>query len=232
MATATANPEERSAAAGSFRAGFVAMVPLWFGAIPSGVAFGAAAHAAGMSPGAAQLMSLLVVSAGAQLAAVAPGAPQSPALLCLTAAALNAHLPLLGAAIARRQALTWRQRLPLAWTLTDGSFAVAAASGRLAPPMVAGAGVSMCLAWNVGTAIGLLGGGSLLAWQRTGVDLVVPLTFLALLAPQVRSPRALAVTAAAAAIALVGARFAPASVAVLVAGAAGALLGAWRAGDA
>ena len=41
------------------------------GAIPSGIAYGVAAHGAGLGPGETQLMSLVVFSAAAQVGAVA-----------------------------------------------------------------------------------------------------------------------------------------------------------------
>jgi predicted branched-subunit amino acid permease len=220
------------APAGSFRDGFVAMLPLWTGAIPSGVAFGAAARADGMSAGDAQLMSLIVFSAAAQMATLAyEGAGQSAFLVILTALAINAHLPLLDVAVARSTAPAWRTRLPLALLLTDGSFAVAAARDRLTMSVLAGAGASMYLAWNVGTAGGLLAGEALPARWKSPMELIVPLTFVAVLVPMLRSRRALAVTLAAGVTALVASRSLPAGVAVLIAGVTGAVVGAWEVRD-
>ena len=154
------------------------MLPLWAGAIPSGIAFGVAAHSAGLDRGDAQLMSLVVFSSAAQMSVTADrGMNQAVLVLILTAMALNAHLPLLGAAVNERCAPNWRRRPVVAWFLTDGAYGVAAARGPLRMPVLLGAGVSMYLAWNAGTAIGLLSGSILPASARTGLDLVVPLTF-------------------------------------------------------
>lgn len=212
---------------GLFREGFVAMMPLWLGAIPSGIAFGAAARGGGLGAFEAQAMSLTVFSAAAQMASIAGDVDgRSTLLVIVTALALNAHLPLLGAAIDRERTPGWRERLPLAWFLTDGSFAIAAARGRLSGPVIVGAGASMYLAWNAGTAAGLLAGEAMPESWRTGIDLVVPLSFLAVLVPLLRSSSMLAVAAGATVVTVAAGRIAPAGVTVLLAGLIGALLGA------
>lgn len=85
-----------------FRRGFAAMVPLWMGAVPVGIAYGVAAGDAGLTPAETQLMSLLVFSAAAQVGAVeALTAGASPWLLVGTAMALNLQLLLFGRAADR-----------------------------------------------------------------------------------------------------------------------------------
>ena len=77
-----------------FARGFVALLPLWAGAIPSGIAYGVAARSAGLGLGETQLMSLVVFSAAAQVGAVSLlGAGAPVAVLIGTALALNAQLP-------------------------------------------------------------------------------------------------------------------------------------------
>jgi predicted branched-subunit amino acid permease len=202
------------------------MLPLWAGAIPSGIAFGVAAHAAGIDGLTAQMMSLVVFSSAAQISTVGPhGLDQSPLAVIVTALALNAHLLLLGAAVNERCAPSWRQRPITAWFLTDGAFGVAAAKGRLLLPVLLGAGVSMYLAWNTGTAIGHLAGSALPASARTGIDLVVPLTFLAVLVPLLRSRYLLIVALAAAGVTCALNRIVPAGIAVLIAGLIGVVIG-------
>ena len=56
---------------GWFVRGFVAMLPLWAGAIPSGIAYGVAAQAVGLGIGETQLMSVLIFSSSAQISVVA-----------------------------------------------------------------------------------------------------------------------------------------------------------------
>ena len=211
-----------------FLRGFIALLPLWIAAIPSGIAYGVAARGTGLSAVEAQLMSLLVFSAAAQVGSLALLGGQLPgALLVGTAMILNAQLLLLGLTAGRRTRPRWRARLLAAFFLTDGAFAVAAGQGRLRLSVLIGAGMSMYTAWNAGTAIGPIAGGALLAVRGLGIDFVLPLIFLALLVPLVRSRPALAVALIAGLGTIILARMIPAGLAVLVAGIAASLSGAW-----
>ena len=207
-----------------FRRGFVAMLPLWTGAIPSGIAFGVAAHAAGWSPLAAQVMSLTVFAAPAQFVAVERGTDSSFVLMLATGLALNAHLPLLGLAVAKSCRPKPRQRMLTAWFLTDGAFGIASSLGPLRLPALLGAGVSMYAGWNLGTAIGLVSG-SIISGATPGLDLVVPLSFAAVLGPMLRGRTEVIVALIAVFVASTVRTFAPAGVAVLAAGAVALLVG-------
>src|SRR5262245_37632361 len=152
------------------RSGFVAMLPLWAGAIPVGIAYGVAARGAGLGPAETQLMSLTVFSAAAQVSAVslmATGAP-APGLVG-TAMGLDVQMLLLGLAVGRQLRPSWRERLLTAWLLTDGAFGVSAARGRLRLPVLLGAGASMYLAWNLGSAVGAAAGDVLPDPRRLGI---------------------------------------------------------------
>jgi predicted branched-subunit amino acid permease len=225
--------EERAAghdAAAAFVRGFVGLLPLWAGAIPAGMAFGVAARAAGLGPAEAQLMSLVVFSAAAQVGAAALlGAGAPIPVLVGTAMALNAQLFLLGLAAGRQLRLSWPRRLVAAWFLTDGAFGVAAGLGPLRPSTLVGAGVSMYVAWNGGTALGSVVGQAIPDPARLGIDLVATLTFLAVLAPLVRSRPALVAALAAGGATLLLARVVPAGLAVLGAGVVGCAAGGWSA---
>ncbi|HEY8598701.1 MAG TPA: AzlC family ABC transporter permease, partial [Thermomicrobiales bacterium] len=118
-------------------------------------------------------------------------------------------------------------RLLAAFFLTDGAFAVAAGQGRLRLPVLIGAGVSMYTAWNAGTAIGLIAGRALLSVRGLGIDFVLPLIFLALLIPLVRSRPTLAVALIAGLGTIVLARIIPPGLAVLMAGITASLSGVW-----
>lgn len=211
-----------------FARGFGALLPLWAGAIPVGVAYGVAARGAGLSFGEAQLMSLTVFSAAGQVSAVTLLDAEAPGIVIVGAAlALNAQLLLLGLAAGRRLRPSRAGRLVAAFFLTDGAYGVAVAGGRLTLPGLLGAGVSMFVAWNAGTGLGAAAGHALPDPRRLGVDFVATLTFLAVLVPLVRT-RAAALTAVVAGVApLLLARLAPGGVAVLGAGLAGSAARAW-----
>lgn len=213
---------------GLFGRGFVATMPLWTGAVPVGMAYGAAARDAGLDAGQAQLMSLVVFSAAAQLFAVSALVAEEPTGVVVgTAVALNVSVLLLGTTIERAVRVRWWERLVAAWVLTEGAYGVAAAGGRVRLPTLIGSGTSMFLAWNVGTAIGTIGGGALPAARGLGLDLVAPLTFLAVLVPLVRTRPAVLTALSAATTAMALGRVAPVGIAVLGAGLLGGAVGAW-----
>lgn len=211
-----------------FRSGFVAMLPLWAGAIPSGIAYGIAAHGAGLSAAETVLMSLIVFSAAAQLSAVTlinDGAGN--VLLLTTTIALNVQQLLLGLAIGRLLPLSFGKRLLTAWFLTDAAFAFAATRERLNLSVLLGAGASMYLGWNSGTLLGLLVGEAIPNPAALGVGIVVPLSFLAVLVPLLRA-RPMAIAALVAALTTFGLLTAlPSGVAVLGGGVVGCAAGAW-----
>ena len=211
-----------------FRRGFVAMLPLWTGAIPFGIAYAVAARNAGLTPVETQVMSLVVFSAAAQVGAVSLLAAGAPAVLVVATVLLfNAQLPLFGVAISRATSPVALARAAVAWLLTDAAFAVASALGPLRVPVLLGAGACMYAGWNLGTALGILGGQLLPDTHRVGLDLVVPLTFLAVLVPLIRTHSALAVALLSGAAAVLLARALPAGLPVLAAAAVGMAAGAW-----
>ncbi len=225
-ATGSDEPSTRS----QFGHGFLALMPLWTGAIPVGVAYAVAAREAGLSPFETQLMSLTVFSAAAQFSAVSLFARGTPVLVMIvTALTLNLQLILFGLTAAREDRPTLRRRLLSGYFLTDGAFAIAAAGGRIRMPVLLGAGVSMFTAWNAGTLIGAAAGAILPDLSRFGVDFVAPLTFLAVLVPLVRSRPAVLTVLVAAVTTVLLPRFMPGGIAVLGAGLTGSVAGSWSA---
>ncbi|MGA7670198.1 MAG: AzlC family ABC transporter permease [Nitrolancea sp.] len=214
-----------------FWRGFLALMPLWTGAIPVGVAYAVAARDAGLSPLQTQLMSLTVFSAAAQFSAVSLFSHGTPVVVMIvTAMTLNLQLFLFGLTAARDSRPSLRRRFLTAYFLTDGAFAIAVGNGRIRMPVLLGAGVSMFTAWNVGTLIGAAAGAILPDLSRVGVDFVAPLTFLAVLVPLLRSKPAILTLVVAAATTLILTRFMPTGAAVLGAGLTGSVAGSWSAG--
>ncbi|MDI3340255.1 MAG: AzlC family ABC transporter permease [Sphaerobacter sp.] len=230
-----ADAEPRGGPLRLFGRGFLAMLPLWVGAIPTGIAYAVAARGVGIGPGETQVMSLVVFSGAAQLSAVsllAAGAPLP--VLAGSAMALNAQFLLLGLAVSQQLRLRWVERIVTAWFLTDAAYGVTAGRRPLRLPVLLGAGVSMYLGWNLGTALGVVAGQALPDPRRLGVDLVIPLTFLAVLAPVLRTRAALRAALVAAVATPLLSGLVPPGVAVLGAGALGSAAGAWwsrRAGE-
>ena len=202
------------------------MLPLWAGAIPSGMAFGVAARAVGIGPFDAQLMSLTAFTAAGQLTAVALIDSGSTLVGTLvTFIAVNAQIPLLGMVAARELRPSWLERMQLTLLLTDGAFGVAAVRRPLRHYVLVGAGLSMYLGWNIGTALGLTVGVAVGDLAGSGLDFVVPLSFLAVLVPLVTDRATVAAVLVAGIVAFVALDVAPAGVAILAAGVAGSLAG-------
>lgn len=211
-----------------FLRGFLLILPLWAGAIPAGLAYGVVAGQVGLTAFETQLMSLIVFSAAGQISAVALiGEGSSSWLVAGTMLALNVQLLLIGVTIRRQARPSRAEALLTGPFISDAGFALSAASGNLCMPVLLGAGVSMYLGWNTGTALGLLAGALIPAPQRLGLELVIPLAFLAVLAPQIRSAPTVVVVLVSVAVALGSVVLVPGGVAVLLAGIAGSLAGAW-----
>lgn len=207
-----------------FRKGFLLMLPLWAGAIPAGTAFGIAALQAGLEPFNIQLMSLVVFSAAGQItAAVLLGEGSSAWLVVLTTIVLNAQLLLISITAGRQLRTTPLQKLASAWVLTDASYGVSAAAGLLRLPVLLGAGICMYLGWNIGTVLGLIAGTAVPDAERLGLSLVIPLSFLAVLVPLLKSRSALLAAGIAVVLALLLRGTVPIGVAVLVAGLGGSI---------
>ena len=92
--------------------------------------------------------------------------------------------------------------------------------GRFDVRTLALAGVSLYLAWIVGTTIGVFAGSLLGDPARFGLDAAFPALFLALLVPQLRGPLDRTVAVVAGAVALVLIPIAPPGVPIIAASAA------------
>lgn len=191
----TEPPLSSSGGSSSFWQGLRAFVPLVPGVMPFGMVAGIAAVQAGFTPLQSMAFSLIGYAGSAQLVA-AQMFGQTPALLIVLATLIvnlrfamysASMLPLFdGVPLARR----WL----LAYGLTDQSYAVTMGRPAAEPHPVAyytGATVLMWLTWQVGTATGaLLGAGIPASWP---LEFAVPLSFIALLVPVLKSrPQVLA----------------------------------------
>ncbi|MGH7367520.1 MAG: AzlC family ABC transporter permease [Candidatus Rokuibacteriota bacterium] len=134
--------------------------------------------------------SLLVYSGALQFAMVALlGAGAATLPLLLTAGVLNLRHLVLGAALRSRFESGRRRRALLAFFLVDETFGFAVAAGNAAPPHAVGAatertllvsGLTLYLAWLVGTVVGVLGGG--LAAVESLAGAIFPVLFIGLAA--------------------------------------------------
>jgi 4-azaleucine resistance transporter AzlC len=198
---------------------------VWF----FGASFGLVARAAGMGVLAPLVMSATTFAGSAQFAVTSIlGAGGGAAAAIAAAVLLNARY----APISISVAPLFRGRLPRrlleSQLIVDESWALASrGGGRFDRRILLGAGLLLYVSWVSGTAVGVLAGDALGDPKDLGLDGAFPALFLALLAPQLRAPRAAVAAAVGAVIALVLIPVTPAGTPIIAASAA-CLLGLRR----
>jgi 4-azaleucine resistance transporter AzlC len=149
-----------------------------------------------------------VYAGSAQLVALQMYASQAPtALVIFTGLVVNLRFLMYSASMVQYlQARSWWQKISCAYLMTDQSYAVSMSRFQQQPDLpqkrwfYVGTGVAMWLVWQSGTLLGMLVGAQIPAeWQ---LDFTIPLAFIALLVPQIRSKK-IAIVAAVAGLAAV-----------------------------
>ena len=176
-----------------FRAGFLEMLPACVGLVPFGLVCGVAAQVAGADALAAIGLATIIFSGAAQILALqlfAAGAPL--AIVVLTCFVLGLRLLMYSAAMAPHLAsLPPRWQRGLAFVLTDQAFAAAIRrfnathDPRDGARYFAGCGAALWITWQATNLAGYFAGNLIpAAWA---LDFAVPLCFIALVAPLMRS---------------------------------------------
>jgi 4-azaleucine resistance transporter AzlC len=207
LAALPAPAPERSRGA-ELLAGALRVSPLLVGVAPFGVIYGVLALASGLSGAAAMAMSSVVFAGSAQFLLARLAGMGTPALVMVASVGLvNLRHALYSASVAPALAhLPRRWKAILAYLLTDEAFAATVA--RMQEPgknrhwFLLGAGFSLWACWQASTAAGILVGRSLP--RSLPLEFALPLTFIAIVVPMIRSGAALAAAAVAAAVALLG----------------------------
>lgn len=220
--------------AGDLRRGFLAVVPMWPGLAPLDVSFALFARDAGYGPLETQAFSALVFTPSAQIAAVTLFAEGAGLVaVALTALVLNLRHVLYGLSLGTvLPEKTNPPRLLLAFFLTDESYGLTVRDGVERPGMgqraafMLGAGLSLYASFNLFTLAGTLLATVLTDPASLGLDFVLPLTFLALLLPLLRSRRQVLVACVSGALALAASRFLDVGTTVVISTLAAAALGA------
>jgi predicted branched-subunit amino acid permease len=190
-----------------------------------GVAFGAAADAAGLDAWQAMTMSLLMFTGASQFALVGVlGAGGSGAAAIGSALLLGTRNTVYGVRLLPLlRPGGWRRLTTAHWVIDETTaLAIAAPDRKLARLAFLAGGASIFLVWNAMTVVGALGAAALGETAQAALDAVVPAAFLALLWPRLRRsfPEAAVqrrVAVGGAAVALVLTPFVPAGVQVIAA---------------
>lgn len=189
-------------AAHPFISGAMAMLPLAPGIFPFGLIFGTVASGAGLKIYETMGMNVLVLAGASQLAAIELLKQDASVLVVvLTGLVINLRFIMYSTSLAPEMSqVAPMKRLGLAYLLTDQSFAVTLGSGyqQLSKTsdrvlFYSGAALLMYLIWHTGTVAGAIFGN--VAPKSWSLEFAVPLTFMALVLPTLKS-RLLVIVAA------------------------------------
>lgn len=161
------------------------LLPVSVFVLPFGIAFGAAAIEAGLTPDQAIIMSMVMFAGASQFAALDLWASPLPYLsLMLVVLAVNARHFILGAALAPYvNPLPTQHWFAALITLSDVNFAQsyqAMKDGEQDAAHVLGGGVVLWSIWAMSTTLGVFAGSALGDLERFGVDVVMASFFAAL----------------------------------------------------
>jgi 4-azaleucine resistance transporter AzlC len=167
-----------------FWSGFRAVVPLWTGMIPFGLAYAVTARSAGLSVLETQLMSMIVFAGSSQFSGAGlflVGA--TPITIILTTFIINVRHFLYGLSLGQKINLSWPQKLLTAHLLTDEAFGMTIANGQYSFAYLLGAELSVFVSWNLSTLVGSLISQAIPDPLALGIDFIFPISFLAMLIP-------------------------------------------------
>lgn len=213
------------------RRGALAMLPLWPGIIAFALAYATTAASSGFTPYDTVASSLLIFAGSAQFAMVTMVAGGSGVLaVVLTTLLLNLRHVLYALSLGPRlRPDDPTPRWLMAFFLMDEGYGVTlreAAHGRASAAFCLGTGLSAFCCYAVATAGGAALGAAGPDLGRLGLELVFPLTFVALLVPSLRRLPAIAAAALAAVLMLALEPLIGGGGAILAAAVTGALAGA------
>lgn len=225
MATTTQNS--------AFRAGVIAGLPFLLIGVPFAVLFGVVATEAGLNVGQTIGFSLLVIAGASQFTAIQLMSENAPILIVIAAAlAVNLRMAMYSASLQPHLgALSFRQRALAAYLNVDASYALGMQRFEEEPQwpvhekflFFCGTMVFMFPLWVVGSWVGAIAGDALP--ERLDLDFAMPIMFLAVTAPMLKTLAhlAAAVTSVLGALAF---SFLPSGIGVLLAGVIAMAVGA------
>lgn len=205
-----------------YREGVRAAAPIAIAVAAFGASFGVLARTAGLGWAAPLVMSATTFAGSAQFAVVSVLGNAGAVTAAIAAAVmLNARYLPIGISVAPWFEGSAPKRLVQSQLVVDESWAIALRRREgFDVRVLLGAGGLLWLAWNGGTAGGVLLGNLVGDPNRIGLDAAFPALFLALLVPQLKSRRAVVTSVLGGTIAFVLVPFVPAGVPIVAAASA------------
>ena len=180
-------------------------LPLIVAAAPFGMVFGALAIGAGLTPAQALGISLIVFAGSAQfIAATLIGAGAwFPAIIATVFVVNLRHLLYATSLMPQVQHVAQRWRIPMAFWLTDETFATVSNRLKRDPNLphfrsyYLGSAVAMYLLWQVNTLVGIWAGAQIPDIANWGLDVAMVVAFVGIVVPMLvdRATLACAMTA-------------------------------------
>lgn len=210
--------------------GVRAEFPLLIGVFPFGLIYGALALNAGLSAGAAQLMSSIVFAGSSQFVTAQLVHDAAPAfVIVVTIAVVNLRHMLYSASLAPYlENLSLRWKVLLSYLLTDEAYAPSIIKYErdgvqpFSHWFLLGAGFSLWFTWQSSTALGIFLGAAIPAdWP---LDFALPLTFIAMVVPILKN-RPMIAAALSAGLVAVAAFSLPYKLGIIFAALTGILIG-------
>lgn len=209
-------------------------VPFLLVLTPFGILFGVAATEAGLPLLETMLFSVVVIAGASQFTALQLMVDQTPTLIVLaTALAVNLRMAMYSASLTPflGGAKLWERSL-IAYFLVDATYACAISRFEKEPGWTLrtriayffGAVLPVCPSWYGLTLIGALIGTTIPDWLA--LDFAVPICFLAMIGPMLRTAAHMAAALTSVVLAL-GLAFIPYNLGLLVAALAAMMVGAW-----
>lgn len=192
----------------NFWSGVRAELPLLIGVFPFGMIYGALAINAGLSTAAAQMMSSIVFAGSSQFIAAQLFHDTAPGfVIVLTIAVVNLRHALYSASLAPYvSALPMHWKALLSYLLTDEAYAPTVLryekgdNAQYGHWFFLGAGLALWSTWQASTAIGIFLGSAIP--ESWSLDFALPLTFIAMVVPVLKSRPMIAAALSAGLVAL------------------------------
>ena len=176
-----------------FKQGILDELPLQIGVFPFGVIYGVMAIESGLTTMQAFLMSSIIFGGASQIAFVQLISNTTPfGVIVTTVSAINSRHFLYSISMMeflKNLSLKWR--VILGYLLTDEAYAISIRRFINEPNTsflhfhLLGTGITLFLSWQISTLTGVLLGGDLP--QFLDLQFIIPLTFIAIIIPMIRS---------------------------------------------
>ena len=171
-------------------------LPLVFAAIPFGIVYGALGHAHGLPNWVVIAISMVVFAGASQFIAItlmATGAALPVIVLTVFVVNLR-HMLYAVSLIPYVKQFSQLKRLPMAFTLTDETFAIAFNRATHNGPSAhfahyyLGSAVFMYINWQLCTWIGLVAGNQIPQLTSFGLDIAMVVAFIGIVVPHLKFP--------------------------------------------